>query len=303
MTEDSAKDGIDPAVSGRLTDRASRIIALGENEAIHLDHAVVGTDHLLMGMLAEGENVAAQALTVLGVTMGTLRKAAGTRHAGERRVQNPRFGAELVEVLEKSLREALQLGHAYIGAEHMLLSLVKRRPAATGWKVLADICVDPDDVTKKVIDLLMEPYRRKEEQEILGSEDGLARQHWHTKRENGRVIYGSQDAVMIGVMDTPELAEAACAAHNKQRERLLRAGLSKAVAAMAPSPKSPVLQPRAGRFSRQRRGALPIRDLKGCEGACHFTPLHGRLGSWETPRRIPWTTNPALWHGLASRLR
>ena len=111
----------------RFTDRARRVLVLAQEEARLLNHSFIGTEHILLGLIHEGEGVAAKALEPLGVTLEAVREKveetiglAGTAPTG-----SPPFTPRAKKVLELSLREALQLGHNYIGTEHMLLGLVR----------------------------------------------------------------------------------------------------------------------------------------------------------------------------------
>ena len=110
----------------RFTDRARRVIVLAQHEARGLGHGSIGTEHLLLGLLAEGEGVAALALGSLGISLEEARdrvaELAG-RGPGTPAGGIP-FTPRAKRVLELSLRQALQLGHTYIGTEHLLLSLL-----------------------------------------------------------------------------------------------------------------------------------------------------------------------------------
>ena len=110
----------------RFTDRARRVVVLAQDEARGLGHGSVGTEHLLLGLLAEGEGVAALALESLGISLEEARdqveEIAG-RGQGAPAGRIP-FTPPAKRVLELSLREALQLGHQYVGTEHVLLSLL-----------------------------------------------------------------------------------------------------------------------------------------------------------------------------------
>ncbi len=111
----------------RFTDRARHVVVLAQAEARLLQHDYIGTEHLLLGLIQEGEGVAAQALTALGVQLEDVRghveaiigtgKAMPTGHIP--------FTPRAKKVLELSLREALSLGHDYIGTEHILLGLLR----------------------------------------------------------------------------------------------------------------------------------------------------------------------------------
>jgi Clp amino terminal domain, pathogenicity island component len=111
----------------RFTDRARRVVVLAQEEARLLNHNYIGTEHLLLGLIHEQEGVAARALTELGISLETIRveveeiigqgQSAPTGHIP--------FTPRAKKVLELSLREALQLGHNYIGTEHILLGLIR----------------------------------------------------------------------------------------------------------------------------------------------------------------------------------
>ncbi len=110
----------------RFTDRARRVVVLAQDEARDIGHGSVGTEHLLLGLLAEGDGVASLVLESLGISLGEARdrveEIAG-RGQGTPAGHIP-FTPRAKKVLERALREALQLGHTYIGTEHLLLSLL-----------------------------------------------------------------------------------------------------------------------------------------------------------------------------------
>src|SRR5687767_7956601 len=111
----------------RFTDRARRVVVLAQEEARMLDHNYIGTEHILLGLIHEGEGVAATALEALGISLAEVRSdVESTIGRGDQapRVHIP-FTPRAKKVLELSLREALQLGHNYIGTEHILLGLVR----------------------------------------------------------------------------------------------------------------------------------------------------------------------------------
>jgi ATP-dependent Clp protease ATP-binding subunit ClpC len=146
----------------RFTDRARSVLVLAQSEARRLDHHAIGTEHILLGLIHEDGGVAAKVLKSLSVSLGAVREkvdevrekaeetigAAGTPPTG-----SPPFTPRAKKVLELSLREALQLGHSYIGTEHMLLGLV-REGEGVGAQVLQSLGADLDTVRHKVIQLL-----------------------------------------------------------------------------------------------------------------------------------------------------
>ncbi len=111
----------------RFTDRARRVVTLAQDQAREMDHAYVGTEHLLLGLLAEGGGVAFAALTRLNINLEDAQVAVKEMigdGAGAPSGHIP-FTTRTKKVMEISLREALQLGHNYIGTEHLLLAIVR----------------------------------------------------------------------------------------------------------------------------------------------------------------------------------
>src|SRR5450631_2714367 len=139
----------------RFTDRARRVLVLAQEEARLLNHSFIGTEHILLGLIHEGEGVAAKALESLGVSLEAVREKveetiglAGTAPTG-----SPPFTPRAKKVLELSLREALQLGHSYIGTEHMLLGLVREGEGVAA-TVLVSLGAELGRVRQEVIKLM-----------------------------------------------------------------------------------------------------------------------------------------------------
>ncbi len=139
----------------RFTDRARRVLVLAQEEARLLNHSFIGTEHILLGLIHEGEGVAAKALESLGISLEAVREKveetigmAGTAPSG-----SPPFTPRAKKVLELSLREALQLGHSYIGTEHMLLGLVREGEGVAA-TVLVSLGADLGRVRQQVIQLM-----------------------------------------------------------------------------------------------------------------------------------------------------
>jgi ATP-dependent Clp protease ATP-binding subunit ClpA len=112
----------------RFTDRARRSLVLAESEAGNLNHQFIGTEHILLGLLAEGTGVAAVTLSELGLTIDRAREAIVEtigQSASSASGGRPPFTPRAKKVLELSLREALALRHSYIGTEHILLGLIR----------------------------------------------------------------------------------------------------------------------------------------------------------------------------------
>jgi ATP-dependent Clp protease ATP-binding subunit ClpC len=111
----------------RFTDRARRVVVLAQEEARMLNHNYIGTEHVLLGLISEGEGVAARVLRTMGVSLEAVRFQV-EEIIGQGQTAPPGhlpFTPRAKKVLELSLREALQLGHNYIGTEHILLGLIR----------------------------------------------------------------------------------------------------------------------------------------------------------------------------------
>ena len=139
----------------RFTDRARRVLVLAQEEARLLNHSFIGTEHILLGLIHEGEGVAAKALESLGISLTAVREKVEETigMAGSAPSGSPPFTPRAKKVLELSLREALQLGHSYIGTEHMLLGLVREGEGVAA-QVLQSLGVDLGRVRQQVIQLM-----------------------------------------------------------------------------------------------------------------------------------------------------
>ena len=139
----------------RFTDRARRVLVLAQEESRLLEHSYIGTEHILLGLIREGDGIATSALLSLGLTTEDVREKVietiGT--VGNTSAGAPPFTPRAKKVLELSLREALQLGHSYIGTEHMLLGLIRETDGVAS-KVLTALNVQPGDARQKVIDII-----------------------------------------------------------------------------------------------------------------------------------------------------
>jgi ATP-dependent Clp protease ATP-binding subunit ClpA len=139
----------------RFTDRARRVLVLAQEEARLLNHSFIGTEHILLGLIHEGEGLAAKALESLGISLEAVREKVEETigPAGSAPTGSPPFTPRAKKVLELSLREALQLGHNYIGTEHMLLGLVREGEGKAA-QVLVSLGADLSRVRQQVIQLL-----------------------------------------------------------------------------------------------------------------------------------------------------
>ncbi len=139
----------------RFTDRARRVVVLAQEEARLLNHNYIGTEHILLGLIHEGEGVAAKALESLGISLEAVRSQVEELigQGGSSPSGHIPFTPRAKKVLELSLREALQLGHNYIGTEHILLGLIREGEGVAA-QVLVKLGADLSRVRQQVIQLL-----------------------------------------------------------------------------------------------------------------------------------------------------
>jgi len=139
----------------RFSDRARRVLVLAQEEARLLNHNFIGTEHILLGLIHEGDGVAAKALESLGIRLETVREKVEETisPAGSSITGAPPFTPRAKKVLEFSLREAIDLGHNYIGTEHMLLGLVREGEGVAA-QVLVGLGADLPRVRERVISVL-----------------------------------------------------------------------------------------------------------------------------------------------------
>jgi ATP-dependent Clp protease ATP-binding subunit ClpC len=141
----------------RFTDQARQVVTLARAEARALDHGYIGTEHILLGLIREGESIAASALESLGISLQAVRaQVEEITGRGEKPVSaKVPFTPRAKKVLELSLREALQLGHNYIGPEHILLGLIREGEGAAT-RVLVRLGAELRQVRNQVHHLLRE---------------------------------------------------------------------------------------------------------------------------------------------------
>ena len=146
----------------RFTDRARRVVVLAQEEARMLNHNYIGTEHILLGLIHEGEGVAAKALESLSISLDGVREQVQEIIGQGQQAPSGHipFTPRAKKVLELSLREALQLGHNYIGTEHILLGLIREGEGVAA-QVLVKLGADLNRVRQQVIQLLS-GYQGKE---------------------------------------------------------------------------------------------------------------------------------------------
>jgi ATP-dependent Clp protease ATP-binding subunit ClpC len=152
----------------RFTDRARRVVVLAQEEAKMLNHNYIGTEHILLGLIHEGEGVAAKALESLGISLDAVREQVQDiiGQGQQQPTGHIPFTPRAKKVLELSLREALQLGHNYIGTEHILLGLIREGEGVAA-QVLVKLGADLNRVRQQVIQLLS-GYQGKEQVAVGG---------------------------------------------------------------------------------------------------------------------------------------
>ena len=140
----------------RFTDRARRVVVQAQEEARTLNHHYIGSEHILLGLIREGEGVGAKALESLGISLDTARQQVQQiigqgQHAPSGHIP---FTPQAKKVLELSLSESKALGHHYIGTEHILLGLIREGDGVAA-QVLANLGADLTRVRQQVIELLL----------------------------------------------------------------------------------------------------------------------------------------------------
>src|SRR6201981_172378 len=139
----------------KFTDRARRVVVLAQEEARMLNHNFIGTERILLGLIHEGEGVAAKALESLGISLEVVRQQVEEIVGQGQQAPSGHipFTPRAKKVLELSLREALQLGHNYIGTEHILLGLIREGDGVAA-QVLITLGGTLSRVRDKVVQLL-----------------------------------------------------------------------------------------------------------------------------------------------------
>ncbi len=172
----------------RFTDRARRVVVLAQEEARLLNHNYIGTEHILLGLIHEGEGVAAKALESLGISLDAVRGQVEETigHGGSTPSGHIPFTPRAKKVLELSLREALQLGHNYIGTEHILLGLIREGEGVAA-QVLVKLGADLARVRQQVIQLLS-GYSGGKESQGAGAPAGGGSQTGETSPGGGSLV-------------------------------------------------------------------------------------------------------------------
>src|ERR687892_492040 len=161
----------------RFTDEARRVVVLSQEEARLLNHNYIGTEHILLGLLHEGEGIAAQALGSLGVTLHVVRRQVEEiiGRGGSAPFGDIPFTPRAKKVLELSLREAMDLGHDHIRTEHVLLGLVREGEGVAA-QVLVTLGADLPKVRDRVVQILSDGAAGRMLREVGVDPEELRRQ-------------------------------------------------------------------------------------------------------------------------------
>jgi hypothetical protein len=184
----------------RFTDRARRVVVLAQEEARHLNHNYIGTEHILLGLIHEREGVAAKALESLGISLEAVRgevvKIVG--RGAEAPSGHIPFTPRAKKVLELSLREALALGHNYIGTEHILLGLIREGEGVAA-QVLVKLGASFDRVRQQVVQLLAGSAGVQFEQ-VAGMSARISQEQATAMVAGGPGVYGQEAAELVRVV-------------------------------------------------------------------------------------------------------
>src|SRR3954467_8107153 len=147
----------------RFTERARQVVVLAQEEARILKHNYIGTEHILLGLLREEEGLAARVLESLDITVERVRAQVVRIVGSGEEVTSGQipFTPRAKKVLELALREALSLGHNYIGTEHILLGLVRENNGVAA-RILLDFDADSEKIRNELIRMLARPRRRRQ---------------------------------------------------------------------------------------------------------------------------------------------
>ncbi|MGH2492049.1 MAG: Clp protease N-terminal domain-containing protein, partial [Candidatus Limnocylindria bacterium] len=142
-----------PGPFDRFNDRAKRVLALAQDEAIRLNHNYIGPEHLLLGLVREGEGAAGRALNSLNVGLSTLRTKVEALVGRGDSTTSPReivLSPVVRKIIDNAIEESRELGHSHVGTEHLLLGLVHETEGIAA-KLLAELAVTREQVRERVI--------------------------------------------------------------------------------------------------------------------------------------------------------
>ena len=260
----------------RFTDRARRVVVLAQEEARLLNHSYIGTEHILLGLIHEGEGVAAKALESLGISLEAVRNQVEEiiGQGGSSPSGHIPFTPRAKKVLELSLREALQLGHNYIGTEHILLGLIREGEGVAA-QVLVKLGADLSRVRQQVIQLLS-GYQGPSSSGSQQPWRAVAGRRQRRRFDQGRRRKGWQQPDPRPVRSQPDASGARRPARPRHRpQQRARAGDADPVATHQE-------QPGADRRARRRQDG--DRRGAGAEDRQQRRPRHARRQAALHPR-------------------
>ena len=139
---------------GRFTERAQKVLALAQEEAVRLGHKNIGTEHIFLGLIREGEGIAAKALQALGLGLDKIQgEVEALIGRGGENPSNINYTPRAKKVIELSMDEARKLGHTYVGTEHILLGLIREGEGVAA-RVLNNLGVSLNKARQQVLQLL-----------------------------------------------------------------------------------------------------------------------------------------------------
>ncbi|MEV2280914.1 ATP-dependent protease ATP-binding subunit ClpC [Paenibacillus larvae] len=139
---------------GRFTERAQKVLSLSQEEALRLGHNNIGTEHILLGLIREGEGIAAKALVALGLSLEKIQdEVESLIGRGQEQLTNPAYTPRAKKVIELSMDEARKLGHTYVGTEHILLGLIREGEGVAA-RVLNNLGISLNKARQQVLQLL-----------------------------------------------------------------------------------------------------------------------------------------------------
>ncbi|TNJ62149.1 ATP-dependent Clp protease ATP-binding subunit [Paenibacillus hemerocallicola] len=139
---------------GRFTERAQKVLALAQEEAVRLGHNNIGTEHILLGLIREGDGIAAKALVALGLSLEKIQdEVESLIGRGQEQPSNIAYTPRAKKVIELSMDEARKLGHTYVGTEHILLGLIREGEGVAA-RVLNNLGVSLNKARQQVLQLL-----------------------------------------------------------------------------------------------------------------------------------------------------
>lgn len=177
---------------GRFTERAQKVLALAQEEAVRLGHKNIGTEHILLGLIREGDGIAAKALQALGLGLDKIQSEVESLIGrGGEQPSNINYTPRAKKVIELSMDEARKLGHTYVGTEHILLGLIREGEGVAA-RVLNNLGVSLNKARQQVLQLLGSSEAMSSHQQSTGNAavntptlDGLARDLTAVARDGG----------------------------------------------------------------------------------------------------------------------